>query len=102
MTNAQNIRAIIAQMTRKKWKLESALKKAEKQNRRVYEEMVDWEEAYMASGEDEEIGQKLDKAYDEYSKVNEAMCKIEKQVEAIKEALEALRKAADTIEWLGL
>ena len=102
MTNAQNIRAIIAQLMRKKWKLELALKKAEKQNSRVYEEMVDWEEAYMASGEDEEIGQKLDKVYDEYGKVNEAMCKIEKQVEAIKEALKALYKAADTIDWLGL
>lgn len=102
MTNAQNIRTTIAQLMRKKWKLESALKEAEKQNRRVYEEIMDWEEAYMASGEDEEIGQKLDKVYDEYSKVNEAMCKIEKQVEAIKEALEALRKAAEAIEWLGL
>ena len=102
MTNAQNIRTIIAQLMKEKWKLEPALKEAEKQNRRAYEEVVDWEEVYMASGENEEIGQKLDKAYDEYNKVNEAMCKIEKQVEAIKEALEALRKTADTIEWLGL
>ena len=102
MTNAQNIRNTIAQLMRKKWELEPALKEAEKQNKRAYDEVIDWEESYMASGENEEIGQKLDKAYDEYNKVNEAMCKIEKQVEAIKEALEALRNAAEAIEWLGL
>ena len=102
MTNAQNIRNTIAQLMREKWELEPALKEAEKQNKRAYDGVIDWEEAYMASGENEEIGQKLDKAYDEYNKVNEAMCKIEKQVEAIKEALEALRNAAEAIEWLGL
>ena len=102
MTNAQNIKAIIAQLMKEKWELEPALKEAEKQNKRAYDGVIDWEEAYMASGENEEIGQKLDKAYDEYNKVNEAMCKTEKQVEAIKEALEALRNAAEAIEWLGL
>ena len=102
MTNTQNIRTIVAQLMRKKWKLESALKKAEKQNRRVYEEVVDWEEAYMASGEDEEIGQKLDKAYDEYSEADKAMREAKVKVQSIKEALEALRNAAEAIEWLGL
>ena len=102
MTNTQNIRNTIAQLMKEKWELEPALKEAKKQDKRAYDGVIDWEEAYMASGEDGEIGQKLDKAYDEYNKVHEAMCKTEKQVEAIKEALEALRKAADTIEWLGL
>ena len=102
MTNAQNIRNTIAQLMKEKWKLEPALKEAEEQNSRAYDEVIDWEEAYMASGEDEEIGQKLDKAYDEYNKVNEAMHEAEERVEAIKEALEALRNAAEAIEWLGL
>ena len=102
MTHAQNIRTTIAQLRREKRKLEPTLKEAEEQSRRAYVEVIDWEEAYMASGEDEEIGQKLDKAYDEYSKVNEAMYKTEKQVEAIKEALDALCKAVEAIEWLGL
>ena len=102
MTNAQNIRTIIAQLMKEKWELEPALKEAKEQSHRAYERVIDWEEAYMASGEDEKVEQKLDKAYDEYNKVNEAMCKTEKQVEAIKEALEALRKAAEAIEWLGL
>lgn len=102
MTNAQNIRTTIAQLMKEKWELEPALKKAKEQYSLAYERVLEWEETYMASGEDEEVGQKLDKVYDEYNKVNEAMCKTEKQVEAIKEALEALRNAAEAIEWLGL
>ena len=101
MTNAQNIRTIIAQLTREKWELEPALKEAKEQSHRAYDEVIDWEEAYMASGEDEEIGQKLDEVYDEYSEADKAVRKAEEKVEAIKEALQALRKAADTIEWLG-
>ena len=93
MTNTQDIRAIIAQLMREKWKLETALKEAEKQNRRTYEEVVDWEEAYMASGEDEEIGQKLDEAYDEYNEADKAMWETEDKLKSIQEAIEALRKA---------
>ena len=102
MTNAQNIRAIIAQLMREKWELEPALKEAEKQNKRAYDGVIDWEEAYMASGENEEIGQKLDKAYDEYSEADKAMCEAEEKVQSIKEALKALHKAVEAIEWLGL
>ena len=102
MTNAQNIRNTIAQLMREKWKLEPALREAEKQNKRAYDEVIDWEEAYMASGEDKKIKQKLDKVYDEYSETDKAVREAEEKVEAIKEALKALRKTADTIEWLGL
>lgn len=102
MTNAQNIRTTIAQLMREKWEFEAALKEAEKQNSLAYERVLVWEEAYMASGEDEGVGQKLDEVYDEYSEANNAMRETEDKVEAIKETLEALRRAADTIEWLGL
>lgn len=102
MTNTQNIRAIIAQMTRKKWELESALKEVKEQSHCTYERVLVWEESYMASGEDEEVGQKLDEVYDEYSKADKAVRETEEKVKAIKEVLKALRKAADSIEWLGL
>lgn len=102
MTHTQNIRTIIARLMREKRELELALKKVKEQSHHAFEEVIDWEEAYMASGEDEEIGQKLDKACDEYSEANTAMREAEEKVEAIKEALETLHKAADTIGWLGL
>ena len=102
MTNAQNIRNTIAQLMREKWELEPALKKAEEQYSLAYDRVLVWEETYMASGEDEEVGQKLDKVYDEYSKADKAVRETEEKVKAIKEVLKALRKAADTIEWLGL
>ena len=102
MTNTQNIRTTIAQLMREKWQLEPALKEAEEQNSRAYKEVIDWEETYMISGENEEVGRTLDKVYDEYNKINEVMHKTKEQVEAIKKAIETLRKVADTIEWLGL
>lgn len=102
MTNAQNIRAIIAQLMREKQELESALKEVKEQNSLAYERVLVWEEAYTTSGEDEGVGQKLDEVYDEYSEANNAMLEAEDKVEAIKETLETLHKAADTIEWLGL
>lgn len=102
MTNAQNIRTTIAQLMREKWEFEPALKKAEEQYSLAFEKVLVWEEAYMASGEDEGVGQKLDKAYDEYSEADKAMREAKVKVQSIKEALEALRKAADTIEWLDL
>ena len=102
MTNAQNIRTTIAQLMREKQEFEPALEKVEEQYSLAYERVLVWEETYMASGEDEEIGQKLDKVYDEYSKADKAVRETEEKVKAIKETLETLRKAADTIEWLGL
>ena len=102
MTNAQNIRTTIAQLMREKWEFETALKKAKEQNSLAYEKVLVWEETYMASGEDEEVGQKLDEVYDEYSKTDKAVRETEEKVKAIKETLETLHKAADTIEWLGL
>ena len=102
MTNAQNIRTTIAQLMKEKWELGSALKEVKEQSHCTYERVLAWEETYMASGEDEEVGQKLDKVYDEYSKADKAVREIEEKVKAIKETLETLRKAADTIEWLGL
>lgn len=102
MTQTQNIRTIIARLMREKRELELALKKVKEQSQHAFEEVIDWEEVYMASGEDEEIGQKLDEVYDEYSEANTAMREAEEKVEAIKEALEALHKAVEAIEWLGL
>ena len=102
MTNAQNIRTTIAQLMREKQEFKTALKKAEKQNSYSYEKVLAWEEAYITSGENEKVGQKLDEAYDEYSEANEAMHEAEQQVKAIDEALQALRKAVEAIEWLGL
>lgn len=102
MTNAQNIRTIIAQLMREKQKLKSALKKAKEQNSYSYERVLVWEEAYMTSGENEEVGQKLDEVYDEYSEANDAMLEAEERVEAIDEALQALHKAVEAIDWLGL
>lgn len=102
MTNTQNLGTIIIKLMEEEQDFKSAYKEAEEQNSRAYERVLVWEEAYTTSGEDEEVGQKLDEVYDEYSEANEAMHEAEQQVEAIKEALEALRKAADTIERLGL
>ena len=102
MTIAQNIRTTIAQLIRVKWELEPALKEVQEQRHRAYERVLVWEESYMASGEDEEVGQKLDEVYDEYSKADKAVRETEEKVKAIKEVLKALHKTADTIEWLGL
>ena len=102
MTNAQNIRAIIAQLMREKQEFEPALKEAEEQYSLAFKRVLAWEETYMASGEDERIGQKLDKAYDEYSEADKAMREAKVKVQSIKEALEALYKAVEAIDWLGL
>lgn len=102
MTNTQNLGAIIVKLMEEEQKLKTAYEEAEEQNSRAYERVLVWEEAYTTSGEDEEVGQKLDEVYDEYSEANDAMHEAEERVEAIKEALEALRKAAEDIEWLGL
>lgn len=102
MTNTQNLGAIIVKLMEEEQKLKAAYEEAEEQNSRAYDRVLVWEEAYTTSGEDEEVGQKLDEVYDEYSEANDAMHEAEERVEAIEEALEALRKAAEAIEWLGL
>lgn len=102
MTHTQNVEAIIAQLMEEEQKLSSAYEEAEEQNSRAYERVLIWEEAYTTSGEDEEVGQKLDEVYDEYNEADKAMHEAEEKVEAIKEALKALRKAVEAIEWLGL
>ena len=102
MTNAQNIEAIITQLMEEEQKLSSAYEEAEEQNSRAYDRVLVWEEAYTTSGEDEEVGQKLDEIYDEYNEADKTMREAEEKVEAIKEALKALRKAVEAIKWLGL
>lgn len=102
MTNAQNIEAIITQLMEEEQKLSSAYEEAEEQNSRAYDRVLIWEEAYTASNENEEIGQKLDEIYDEYNEADKTMREAEEKVEAIKEAIEALRKAVEAIRWLGL
>lgn len=102
MTHTQNIRTIIAQLMEEEQKLSSAYEEAEVQNSRAYDRVLAWEEAYTTSGEDEEVGQKLDEVYDEYNEADKTMHEAEEKVEAIKEALKALRKAVEAIEWLGL
>lgn len=102
MTNAQNIETIIAKLMEEEQKLSSAYEEAEEQNSRAYDRVLIWEEAYTTSGEDEEVGQKLDEVYDEYNEADKTMHEAEEKVEAIKEALKALRKAVEAIEWLGL
>ena len=102
MTHTQNIKAIIAQLIEEEQKLSSAYEEAEEQNGRLYDKVLLWEEAYTASNENEEVGQKLDEIYDEYNEADKTMREAEEKVEAIKEALKALRKAVEAIEWLGL
>ena len=102
MTNTQNLGSIIVKLMEEEHKLKTAYEEAEEQNSRAYDKVLVWEEAYTTSGEDEEVGQKLDEVYDEYSEANEAMHEAEERVEAIKEAIKALRNAFDAIEWLGL
>ena len=102
MTNAQNIRTIVAQLMREKQEFEPALEKAEEQYRLAFKRVLVWEEAYMASGKAEEVGQTLDEVYDEYSEADKAMREAKVKVQSIKEALEALYKAVEAIEWLGL
>ena len=102
MTNTQNLGAIIIKLMEEEQKLKTAYEEAEEQSHRAYERVLEWEEAYMASGEDEKVEQKLDGVYDEYSEAGKAVREAEEKVEAIKEALEALRNAAEAIEWLGL
>lgn len=102
MTNAQNVEAIIAQLTEEEQKLSSAYEEAEEQNSRAYEKVLIWEEAYTASGNNEAIGQKLDEAYDDYNEADRAMWETEDKLKSIKEGIEALRKAVEAIKWLGL
>ena len=102
MTHTQNVEAIIAQLMEEEWKLQTAYEEAEEQNNRAYDRVLVWEEAYTVSGEDEEVGQKLDEIYDEYNEADKTMHEAEEKVEAIKEAIEALRKAVEAIRWLGL
>ena len=102
MTNTQNLGTIIIKLMEEEQKLKTAYEEAEEQSHCAYERILVWEEAYTTSGEDEEVGQKLDEVYDEYSEANEAMHEAEERVEAIKEAIKALRNAFDAIEWLGL
>lgn len=102
MTNTQNLGAIIIKLMEEEQKLKTAYEEAEEQNSRAYDRVLIWEKAYTTSGEDKEVGQKLDEVYDEYSEANDAMHEAEERVEAIDEALEALRNAAEAIEWLGL
>lgn len=102
MTNIQNLGAIIVKLMEEKQKLKVVYEEAEEQNSRAYDRVLVWEEAYIASGEDEGVGEMLDEVCDEHSEVNEAMHRAEERFEAVEEALEALRKAYDTIEWLGL
>lgn len=102
MTHTQNIRTIIAQLMEEKQKLQTAYEEAEEQDSRAYDRVLAWEEAYTTSGEDEEVGQKLDEVYDEYNEADKTMREAEEKVEAIKEAIEALHKAVEAIEWLGL
>lgn len=102
MTSIQNLGAIIIKLMEEEQKLQTAYEEAEGQNSRAYERVLVWEEAYTTSGEDEAIGQKLDKVYDEYSEAVKAMWKTEDKLKSIKEAIEALRKAVEAIKWLGL
>ena len=102
MTNTQNLGAIIIKLMEEEQKLKTAYEEAEEQNSRAYDRVLIWERAYTTSGEDKEVGQKLDEVYDEYSEANDAMHEAEERVEAIDEALQALRNAAEAIEWLGL
>ena len=102
MTNVQNIEAIIVKLMEEEQKLSSAYEEAEEQNSRAYERVLTWEEAYTASGEDEEVGQKLDEVYDEYNEADRIMWETEDKLKSIKEAIEALRKAVEAIRWMGL
>ena len=102
MTHTQNVEAIIAQLMEEERKLSSAYEEAEEQNNRAYDRVLVWEEAYTASGEDEEVGQKLDEIYDEYNEADRIMWETEDKLKSIKEAIEALRKAVEAIKWLGL
>ena len=102
MTNTQNLGAIIIKLMEEEQKLKTAYEEAEEQNSRAYDRVLIWEKAYTTSGEDEEVGRKLDEVYDEYSEANDAMHEAEERFEAIDEALQALRNAAEAIEWLGL
>lgn len=102
MTSTQNLGTIIIKLMEKENELKTAYIEAEEQNSRAFERVLVWEEAYMASGKAEEVGQTLDEVYDEYSEADKAMREAKVKVQSIKEALEALRKAVDAIEWLGL
>lgn len=102
MTSIQNLGTIIVKLMEEEKKLKTAYEEAEEQNNRAYERVLTWEEAYTASGEDEEVGQRLDKIYDEYDEADKIMHEAEGKLEAIKEAIEALRKATEAIKWLGL
>ena len=102
MTHTQNVEAIISQLMEEEQKLSSVYEEAEEQNNRAFKRVLVWEEAYIASGKAEEVGQTLDEVYDEYSETDKAMREAKAKVQSIKEALEALRKAVEAIEWLGL
>ena len=102
MTHTQNVEAIIAELIEEEQKLSSAYEEAEEQYSFAFKRVLAWEEAYTASNENEEVGQKLDEVYDEYNEADKTMREAEEKVEAIKEALKALRKAVEAIEWLGL
>ena len=92
MTNTQNLGAIIIKLMEEEQKLKTAYEEAEEQNSRAYDKVLIWEKAYTTSGEDKEVGQKLDEVYDEYSEANCAMHEAEERVEAIEEAMHILGK----------
>ena len=102
MTSIQNLGTIIVKLMEEEQKLQAVYKEAEERNNRAYEKVLTWEEAYTTSGENEEVGQKLDKIYDEYSEAVKTMWETEDKVKSIKEAIEALRKAVEAIKWMGL
>ena len=102
MTSIQNLGTIIIKLMEEEQKLKTAYEEAEEQNSHAYERVLTWEKAYTTSGEDEEVGQKLDKVYDEYSEAIKAMWETADKLKSIKEAIEALRKAVEAIKWLGL
>lgn len=102
MTNTQNLGTIIIKLMEEEQKLKTAYEEAEEQNSFAFKRVLVWEEAYIASGKAEEVGQTLDEVYDEYSEADKAMREAKVKVQSVKEALEALRKAVDAIEWLGL
>ena len=102
MTNTQNLGAIIVELMEHEPSTKAKLAKAEKYQEWTYMRVQVWEEAYADSDEDETVGERLDEAYNEHEEAYTETDRLRDKAEAIDEALQALRKAAELIEWLGL
>lgn len=102
MKQTQKLGSLIVEAMTYKATLESSYNAAKEFEKEAYKTVRMFEALYNQHGEDEEIGQKLDVAYDLHYEATEATREAFDKVDAIIEAIEAMQSAWNTLEGLGL